>query len=161
MNNIKYFGTSGGGLAIYNDSNWIVYNPNNSPLLSFSIDDIKIDKYNNKWIATYGLVVFNQTGIIGIKNKNIIIPSEFVLHQNFPNPFNSTTIIIYELTKLTEVELIVYNILGEKIKTLVNRIQNVGKYELIFDAKDLTSGIYFYVLKTENNFGSRKMIIIK
>ncbi len=96
-----------------------------------------------------------------IKNNIREVPNKFALSQNYPNPFNPSTIITYELGLTNFVNLSVYNVLGEKIKTLVNKQQKPGKYNIRFDANNLSSGIYFYKLKTNNFTQVKKMVIIK
>jgi len=89
-------------------------------------------------------------------------PEEFLLMQNYPNPFNPSTAISYQLSALSQVELMIYNVLGQKVRTLVNQIQDADSYEVIFDASGLSSGIYFYRLKTANGFSeTRKMIVLQ
>jgi hypothetical protein len=93
-------------------------------------------------------------------------PFKFELVQNYPNPFNPLTTIRYSLSRTAQVKLIVYNVLGEKVRTLVNLIQNSGEYSVILNAMDnhqrpLPSGIYFYVLKAGDLVQSRKMLLIK
>jgi hypothetical protein len=88
-------------------------------------------------------------------------PVSFQLLQNYPNPFNPTTIIGYSLPSTTMVELTVYNTLGQKLQTLFNNKQKSGKYEVRFDAKNLSSGIYFYRLKTTKFSQIKKMILLR
>jgi len=90
-----------------------------------------------------------------------LLPSDFILEQNYPNPFNPTTKIRYSITEYSSVSLKVFNLLGEEIETLFNGEQSAGVYEATFDASQLTSGVYFYTLKTDNFSSSKKMILIK
>ncbi|MBK7499803.1 MAG: T9SS type A sorting domain-containing protein [Ignavibacteriales bacterium] len=85
----------------------------------------------------------------------------YFLEQNYPNPFNPTTKIRYSIPEYSSVTLKVFNLLGEEIETLVNSEQSAGVYEATFDASNLSSGIYFYTLKTDNFSSSKKMILIK
>ena len=101
-----------------------------------------------------------------IKSDVSVIPSQFELSQNYPNPFNPTTKIKYSIpnigASLTEsVRLTVYDVLGNEIRTLVNKIQQPGSYEVRFDASGLPSGIYFYLLKAGNYIETKKMILMK
>ncbi len=82
------------------------------------------------------------------------------LYNNFPNPFNSKTKIVYELLAYHNVKLAVYNVLGEEVKVLVNQDQNKGIYEVEFDASSLASGVYFYRLDAFDTT-IKKMIILK
>ena len=94
-------------------------------------------------------------------NGSLGLPQKYVLRQNYPNPFNPSTIINYELPITKDVTLVVYNALGQKVRTLVNKRQEAGKYALTFDASALSSGIYYYKLSTGNFVQIRKMIYMK
>ena len=83
------------------------------------------------------------------------------MHQNYPNPFNPTTNIIYEVANSGNVEITVYDLIGRKIKTLVNEIKNSGTYEVSFDGSNLTSGVYFYRLQVDGNSVVKQMLLLK
>ena len=83
-----------------------------------------------------------------------------VLYNNYPNPFNSKTKIVYELLAYHNVKLAVYNVLGEEVKVLVNQNQDKGIYEVEFDASALASGVYFYRLDAFDTT-IKKMLILK
>jgi 1,4-alpha-glucan branching enzyme len=85
----------------------------------------------------------------------------FQLHQNYPNPFNPATTIRYELETADFVNLNVYNIIGQKIATLVQKKQAAGSYEITFKAASLSSGIYFYEIKTEQFSDIKRMLLLK
>ena len=89
------------------------------------------------------------------------LPSHFVLNQNFPNPFNPSTIISYALPTYGEVRLRVYNVLGEEIVTLVNEVQTAGYYAVPFNATGLPTGIYFYRLESGRVNEVKKMLLVK
>ena len=91
------------------------------------------------------------------------IPQNFKLEQNYPNPFNLGTNIKYSLAedRITNVQLKVYDILGREIATLVNENKPKGNYSIYFPTNNLSSGVYFYTLKTGDNFDTKKMIILK
>ncbi len=90
-----------------------------------------------------------------------VLPNNFNLFQNFPNPFNPTTVIKYQLRKTTNVKLFVYNITGQKVTTLVDRVQDAGFYEVNFNAANFASGIYFYSIQADNFVQIKKMILLK
>lgn len=94
--------------------------------------------------------------------KNITeLPKNFTLEQNYPNPFNPTTKISYSLREQAKVSIILYDVLGKKIATLLNEEKATGSYSIDFDGSNLTSGIYFYQLKV-NDFGeTKKMILLR
>ena len=94
--------------------------------------------------------------------ENKVIPTKYFLYNNYPNPFNPTTTIRMDIPERTNVELSVYNILGQKVKTLIsNETRNAGRYEVSFNGNLLASGVYFYRLITQNYTQSRKMLLIK
>ena len=84
--------------------------------------------------------------VTNIENKLIQSHFNFQLYQNYPNPFNPKTVISYQLPVSSHVDLSIYNILGQKIATLVNEKQSVGNYKVEFNASDLVSGVYIYKL---------------
>ena len=88
-------------------------------------------------------------------------PLSYELGQNYPNPFNPSTVINYSIPENGLVVLNVYNLLGEKVATLVNKVQEAGKYEVSFNASNLASGIYIYKLKSGSFNLVRKMLLMK
>ena len=89
------------------------------------------------------------------------IPKIFELHQNYPNPFNPTTIISYSIPVSTHVSVVIFDILGRKIHTLINEQKSPGNYSLSFNGSNLSSGVYFYKLQTKNFTNVKKLLIIK
>lgn len=121
-------------------------------------------------ILYYKLVQVDLNGkrnnLAEISVKVNTIPKEFSLSQNFPNPFNPTTKISFNLAVDSKVNLTVFNLLGQEITTLVNGNYFPGKYEVIFNAGTLNSGVYFYRLRALGNNGQsftsvKKMIVTK
>ena len=106
------------------------------------------------------LQLIKEFTITGIK-KAPVLPDGFALSQNYPNPFNPTTNINFSVGKLTNVELTVYNVLGQKVATLVNQRMAAGTYRIVWDASKMASGLYFYTMKTDNLKVTRKMMVIK
>lgn len=100
------------------------------------------------------------------ETDNEILPTEFALQQNVPNPFNPTTRIFFELPHATDVQLNVFNILGQRVRTLVNEFLPAGKHEVFFDGRGdqnqiLASGVYFYRLEAGEFRQSLKMTLMK
>ena len=94
------------------------------------------------------------------------IPESFTLYQNYPNPFNPSTTIKYILNDNSYVNVAIYNVAGELVKTLFNGPQNKGKNSLIWNAKNnknesVAGGLYIYSVTTENNIYSKKMMLLK
>lgn len=89
------------------------------------------------------------------------IPTEFSLNQNYPNPFNPTTKISWQSPVSGHQSIKVFDILGNEVATLIDEYKEAGKYELNFDASDLTSGVYFYKLQAGSFVETKKMLLIK
>lgn len=89
------------------------------------------------------------------------LPAEFALRQNYPNPFNPTTQISYDLPESADVRLEVFNVMGQRVATLVNTTQNAGTHNLTFDASRLASGVYIYRLQAGSNVFTKKMTLVK
>ena len=89
------------------------------------------------------------------------LPKSFQLYANYPNPFNPSTMISYDLPKSADVNLKIYDILGRGVETLVNQKQSAGKYGVRFDASRLSSGVYFYRIVADNYVATRKMALLK
>ncbi len=88
-------------------------------------------------------------------------PDRFALEQNYPNPFNPTTNIQFDLPQSTEVTLAVYNTLGQKVSTLIDKQMSAGSYSVQFEGAGLPSGVYIYRMNTESFKTSRKMLLVK
>ncbi len=122
---------------------------------------------NKLRVATHGRGVWEYTGnIIGITNLNTPVPENYRLYQNYPNPFNPITKIKFEIPgavkrKTLDVRLIVFDILGKEISTLVNELLRPGTYEVTFDGNNLSSGIYFYKLTSVKYSETRKLVLLK
>ena len=98
--------------------------------------------------------------ITGVESSQEV-PAGFVLEQNYPNPFNPTTTITYQLQAVSNVTLIVYDLLGRPVATLVNERQTAGRYSVKFDAGELPSGVYFYRLQAGSFVHTKKMILLQ
>jgi len=106
-------------------------------------------------------VVYGDTTVVSVEDEAQNLPTEFSLDQNYPNPFNPSTTINYSISQLEFVTLKVYDVLGNEIATLVNEEKSIGSYEVEFDGSDLTSGIYFYALRSGNFNDTKKLVLLK
>lgn len=125
-----------------------------SPAYHYSFDDIE-----------------GRSGVVEVSLANALpkavtleeegLPTEYSLGQNYPNPFNPNTIIKYDLPKESYVIINIYNVLGERVRTLVDEIKSAGRYSVKFDASSLSSGVYIYSMQAGSYRASNKMLLIK
>ncbi len=97
---------------------------------------------------------------LGIQQQ-VIVPNTYKLEQNFPNPFNPSTKISYELPKDGFVSIVVYDVMGKEVKTLVSEQKEAGTYTVNFNASQLPSGMYFYTMKAGDFSVTKKMMLLK
>ncbi len=99
--------------------------------------------------------------LIGINQNGSMVPSAFRLYQNYPNPFNPSTNINFDLPESDNVKISVYDISGRVVKEITSQNLTAGSYSFTFDGANLSSGIYFYTLKTARFTETRKMVLVK
>ena len=112
------------------------------------------------------ILSFRGSDNSSLSSKVELTPESFTLYQNYPNPFNPSTTIKYNLNDNSYVNVSIYNVAGELVKTLFNGPQNKGKNSLIWNAKNnknesVAGGLYIYSVTTENNIYSKKMMLLK
>jgi M6 family metalloprotease-like protein len=141
-------------------------NPENGIDYSF-IGDSTSGKASQILVKT-GSTTFNKLNNSRIQlfanaNKTVSsnLPTEYALQQNYPNPFNPTTTIEYDLPDASKISVTIYDILGRKVKELVNEKQDAGRYKIQFDASNFASGIYIYQLIADKFYSAMKMILLK
>ena len=110
--------------------------------------------------------VYSFTGWVGVAEQASLLPTVFALSQNNPNPFTNATTICYQLPFESDVSLRIYSFTGQLVRILVNERKEVGYYNVTWDGRDengkeVTSGIYFYKIKTEDYVATRKMILLR
>ncbi len=93
--------------------------------------------------------------------NDCLVAMEYALFQNYPNPFNPSTKIRFNLKKSTHTTLTIYNVMGQKVITVVDRKLNSGTHEFTFDASQLTSGVYFYKISSGEFTKVKKMMLVK
>jgi plastocyanin len=130
-----------------------------------------------------GIVVLTQTGIhyyvcvphaslgmkgtitvnpvTDVKTMSEIIPNNFILNQNYPNPFNPSTTITYSLPNTGHITLEVFNMIGQKVATLIDGIENAGSHQFQFNANKMASGIYFYSIQFNSSTLTKRMVLLK
>lgn len=107
-----------------------------------------------------GIIMDIQEQVVFVEGDDKL-PESFTLFQNYPNPFNPSTTISFNLNKADLVKLEIFDVLGNKIETLVNKFLQQGNYSFTFNSQGLSSGIYYYRLTSGNFMSSKKMTILK
>jgi len=103
---------------------------------------------------------------LDVDETSTVIPERFNLSQNFPNPFNPTTMIHYDIPKATQVTIAIYDLTGRAVKTLVNEFKDVGNHSVTWDARDdegnrMSGGVYLYSIQAGNYQKTQKMVLLK
>jgi hypothetical protein len=119
--------------------------------------NFKVEIMSDGWTYWKDSMKINIT----VVDKEIAMPLDFKLEQNFPNPFNSSSVIKYSIPKLSHISLKIFNTLGEEIIILVNEEKPAGSYELTFNAATLPSAVYFYRIQAGSFVETKKMILLK
>lgn len=154
-----YAGTSDSGVFVSTDRG-LTWRPADNGLSQLKVNSISIDGQGLVYAGTdSGLFVSHgiETGIL----TNPATASSFSLSQNYPNPFNPSTVIRFVVPGSRFVSLRIYDVLGRLVKTLVNKVESPGSYEVTFDAASLASGVYFYRLTAGGYVKTRKMVLIR
>jgi len=151
-----------GGNVLESTDNGDTWSAQESPT-NQSLNDI--DFYNSSEgyaVGDSGTILFTSNGgVTGVRNKNESIPVQLKLNQNYPNPYNPSTMIDYSLPKEGIVQLAVYNNLGQRIRLLVNSMQRAGEHTVEFNGVGLPSGVYFYELRNGKSVITKKMILLR
>lgn len=105
--------------------------------------------------------MYGDTTLTDVDDQINGIPTTYMLDQNFPNPFNPSTKITYEIPVQSNVLLRVYDIIGNEVATLVNEPKPAGIYHILFDATSLSSGVYLYRMQAGDYIETKKMIYLK
>ena len=169
-----------GGLAKFDGESWEVYDTGNSGLPQNSVRSLAVDSQGNVWIGTShdvgggGLAVYREGGLIlpgataVAEELDTKLPSAVSLSQNYPNPFNSSTTIRFALPISQDVELSLFNLVGQKVATLLEGVRQAGTYRMRWDGRDddgrrLASGVYLYRLRTGDGpqVETRKLALIR
>ncbi|MDO8549646.1 MAG: T9SS type A sorting domain-containing protein [Ignavibacteria bacterium] len=173
LSSTGYSALAGGGNP---DAEWLTETPNlvtipaggNAEInITVSANELSIGQYSAQIVlesndpdSTTLTIPVTLDIITGVGNEEEL-PKSYSLHQNYPNPFNPATTIKYELPKEVYVVLTVYNILGQEVETLVNSVQQAGRYEIYWDASDLASGFYIYRIEAGDFVEAKKLILMK
>ncbi len=161
MNQIHSNSNSGVFYDFYNNTSnpikaennfWGINNP----------DSVEAHIFHQVDSAALGFVDFIPLWIpVGINQYTEEIPTGFYLGNAYPNPFNPTTNISFDIASTGDVKLSVYDITGKEVSVLVNGSLNPGKYKVVFDGSMLSSGVYFYTLQTKNLKQTKRLVLVK
>ena len=109
-----------------------------------------------------GINYYKEGGVvISVKNRGSNLPELYELFQNYPNPFNSNTTIEFEIPQREKVLIEVFNLLGQRVNTLLDTEMERGRHKIDFNAGGLSSGVYFYTLRSGSFVETRKMLLIR
>jgi len=89
------------------------------------------------------------------------LPRQFHLYNNFPNPFNSNTLLRFDVPEKQRIRIEVYNVVGKKMKTLVEKLYDAGTYELKLSTKNWSSGVYYYRMTAGDYHATRRMLLVR
>ncbi|MDE3056919.1 MAG: T9SS type A sorting domain-containing protein [Bacteroidota bacterium] len=158
-----YAGTTTGKVsAIYQSSDaGATWTETDSGMSKSTVSCFAIGPNGHLYAGTGG-GVYETTGSVAAEEKvEKAVPQAFSLSQNYPNPFNPTTTIEYAVSSKQYVWLNVYNVLGEKVATLVNETKSAGRYHAKFDGSSLPSGVYFYRIQAATYTETKKLLLMK
>jgi photosystem II stability/assembly factor-like uncharacterized protein len=127
----------------------------------YNLNRIRVLSDTLAYAVGKGVYKFSRDSITGITMLGNNIPEKYFLSQNFPNPFNPTTNIKFEIKSSSLVKLTIFDALGQTIETLVNEQLHPGTYQLTFDGGNYTSGVYFYRLVADDFVETKKMLLVK
>jgi len=158
---------------IWEDINHVVNTSDRKPIVVYHFeilddlsDETEIEIYHTEVVnasgQSYNVAITNgRVTRSGSSAKNVVLPDEYRLDQNRPNPFNPATEINFGLPKTGHVELIIYNITGQKVITLIDKQLNAGFHKAIWDADQAASGVYLYRIKAGDFIDTKKMVLLK
>ena len=109
----------------------------------------------------FGLTIINNNLVTDIKDNEKITLTDYILYQNYPNPFNPQTVIKFRIDKPENVSIEIFNLLGQKIQTILNNKKSAGLHKVIFNADDLSSGVYLYKICAGTFQEIKKMVLIR
>lgn len=146
-------------LSTDNGDSWATVN---TGLTDPDVTALAVNPSGYVFAGTYASSVFRSVEpTVGVKDRGNDMPLTFALGQNFPNPFNPSTVIRYQLPVNSHVTLKVYDVLGKEVVTLVDEIKVAGYHDAAFDATRLSSGVYFYRIAAGSYMSVKKMLVVK
>jgi ligand-binding sensor domain-containing protein len=158
--NKLWFGTKG-GVSSFDGTTWNNFTVHDG-LVNNNVHAIAVDIDGTLWFGTdLGVSHFSNPTNISEQKYPLLKISDYILQQNFPNPFNPVTQISYSLPNSGQVSLNIFDITGQKIATLVNKYQSAGSYQVYFDGTHFPSGILFYRLQIGKQLLTKQMLLLQ
>jgi hypothetical protein len=173
---VRQIETSGKVESLTSHPDGFLYASDFNRFFKISVTDAYIGYLADYFVDIEGMDYFLSPNLVTVTGTSLLfetiiptsvsqdlntVPTEYSLAQNYPNPFNPSTVINYSIPENGFVNLAVYNLLGEKVATLVNKEVAAGTYSYEFDASNLPSGIYIYQITANNYTSSQKMMLMK
>ncbi len=159
--------TSGSYVETFETPREIVFNAVQYPVVisvnntTLELKDVTGGSFVNTTLSDGNEIVISNESVNRLSVNSVSLPSGYVLEQNYPNPFNPTTTIKFAVSEKANVNLSVFNLLGQKVTEIFNGEVEAGSHEAEFKADNLSSGVYIYTLKVNEFTTSRKMTILK
>ena len=143
--------TSNGGM------NWTTQQSNTSQILN----EVFFISLNTGWaVGDVGTIVYYNGAVTSIENQKGLLKS-YHLFQNYPNPFNPSTEIKFSIPQTSNLTLKVFDVMGREVTTLIDDKMEAGKHSIVFNAANLSSGVYYYTITAKNFMETKKMILLK
>ncbi len=172
---VVWVSTGGGELHSYEFSHHLINSPDEPKKVGEALYDSKFylsQNYHwNHYAEYWDMFTFNLYGDPALERNGAIMtdiddpplstPNRFALDQNYPNPFNAITVISYNLPGPSDVVIEIYDILGRRVETLAHGEQQAGYHQVVWNAEDIPSGIYFYRIQAGEYAETRKMVLLK
>jgi uncharacterized delta-60 repeat protein len=122
----------------------------------------RVKAFDTQGNGTFSNQTWNFTSVVSaISGDKVLLPTEYALHQNYPNPFNPTTVIRYDVPVTGKVSLAIFNLLGQRVTTLLDQRQAAGTHTIQWDAADWPSGVYLCRMEAAGFVQTRKMLLVK
>jgi len=140
---------------------WSAFLDSLHPSFSYVVDLPGTYNYQCIYHYLYGMVGTITANPAGIKIISGNVPAKFNLSQNYPNPFNPSTNIRFDIAVQSKVQLVLYDLIGDEVSTLINKEMNPGSYSVDWNASQFPSGVYFYKLRAGSFIETKKMMLLK
>lgn len=148
------------GTIIKTTDSGITWLPDTSPVFNI-LNSVFFLTINTAYAVGANGTILKYSGTTNISEGPFSRPVDFIMNQNYPNPFNPSTTIGFVIPRASDVQLEVFNMLGQKVATLVSEMFQAGEHKVRWDAAGLSSGIYFYRLKAGSFSYSKKLILLR